>query len=248
MAKPPFDYTLIAVVLILAAAVLLAITYMVPRPGGERTISVTGTASMTVQPDEAVVYVQAVTRSNDSAEEAKSLNAEVSDAVLTSLLKAGVDRGDIETQGFSVYPEYDYLQDRGQVLKGYVATNSMKVTAKDFDDVGKIVDVSVDSGALISYINYELSAAKTNEYKALVLADASKDARNKAEAIVAGLGKSLGDLVSVSASNYNYMPYAVYDERATGSAPSADVKQIATDLPPANVDVSATVQVTYQVA
>jgi hypothetical protein len=239
------DYTLIIVAIIIVAGLLLGAAYLFPKPGGEKTISVTGTAQATVPPDRAVVYVQIVTRSNDSADTAKDLNANISDDVLTALLKAGVDRKDIETQGFTVGPEYDYTQDKGQVLKGYVATNSMKVTVSNFDDVGKVVDASVDSGALISYINYELSLGKQNQYKAAVLANASQDAKMKAQAIVEGLGKSLGDLVSVSTSDYGYMPYPIY--RAEASAPGVDVKQVATNLPPSNIDVTATVQVTYNV-
>ena len=240
------NYTQIAMVLIIVIGFLAAIVYLIPKQGAGNTISVTGTARMTVPPDRAVTYLQVVTRSNASADEAKDQNANVSDAVMTALLKAGVDRKDIETEGFSVYPEYDYVQDRGQVLKGYAATNSMKVTASDFDDIGKIIDASVDAGALVSYINYELSTAKLNEYKVSALANASLDARTKAEAIASGLGKSLGSLASVTASDYNYAPYPLY--RAESSAGAADAKQIATNLPPGNIDVTATVQVAYEIA
>ncbi len=239
------NYTQIAVVLVVVIGFLLAIVYLVPKQGGEKTISVTGTAKVTVPPDKAAVYVQIITRSKTSADEAKNQNANISDALQTVLLNIGIDKKDIETEGFSVYPEYDYLPDQGQVLKGYAATNSMKINVKNFDNVGKIVDASVDAGGLISYINYELSTEKLNEYKTSVLANASRDARSKAEAIANGLDKRLGNLVSVTTSEYNYVPYPIYRAEA---ASGIDVKQVATDLPPKNVDVTATVQVTYEIA
>ncbi|MEM3369851.1 MAG: SIMPL domain-containing protein [Candidatus Micrarchaeia archaeon] len=207
-----------------------------------KTVSVTGNAQMKVLPDRVVVYAQILTRSKDSAEEAKNLNAQISDAVLTSLIKAGVNRSDIETSGFSVYPEYDWIQDQGQVLKGYAASNSMKITIADFENAGKIVDAVVNNGGLISYINYELSAEKMNEYKAQALSEASKDAKTKAESIASGLGKTLGDVVSVSASDYNYYPYPIYRAEA-----GADLKEISTNLPSAKLDVTATVSVTYKI-
>jgi len=240
------NWTTIAVVLIVILGFLAAITYLVPKTSSEKTISVTGTAQISVPPDKVLIYLQVQTRSNTSADEAKNLNSNISDAVLTSLLKVGVDRSNIETGGFSVGPEYDWTQDKGQVLKGYVATNSMTVTLTDFNNAGKVVDAAVDSGALVNYINYDLSVAKQNQYKASVLADASRDAKTKAESIAAGLNTPLGSLVSVSSSDYNYMPYPIYRAEATG-APSVDVKQVATNLPSANIDVSATVSVVYQI-
>ena len=239
------DWTTIAAVLIVVLGFLAAINYIFPGASSDRTVSVTGTAEMSVSPDRVVVYLQVLTRSNVSADEAKDLNANISDAVMASLLAVGVNSSNIETSGFSVYPEYDWTQDKGQVLKGYAASNSMQVTFSDIEEAGEIVDAAVDSGALVSYINYELSTAKLNEYKAEVLSDASKDAKAKAESIAAGLGKSLGDIVSVSSSDYNYVPYYAYRADSSGAY---DVQEVATNLPSANVDVTATVSVTYKIA
>ncbi|MEM4133953.1 MAG: SIMPL domain-containing protein [Candidatus Micrarchaeia archaeon] len=236
------NLTTVAVVAILVIGFLFAIYYLYPKQSSDQTVSVTGNAQMKVLPDRVVVYAQILTKSKDSAEEAKNLNAQISDAVLTSLIKAGVNRSDIETSGFSVYPEYDWIQDQGQVLKGYVASNSMKITIADFENAGKIVDAVVNNGGLISYINYELSAEKMNEYKAQLLYEASKDAKTKAESIAFGLGKKLGDVVSVSASDYNYYPYPIYRAEA-----GADLKEISTNLPSAKLDVTATVSVTYKI-
>ncbi|MEM3702673.1 MAG: SIMPL domain-containing protein [Candidatus Micrarchaeia archaeon] len=234
--------TTVAVVAILVIGFLFAIYYLYPKQSSDKTVSVTGNAQMKVLPDRVVVYAQILTKSKDSAEEAKNLNAQISDAVLTSLIKAGVNRSDIETSGFSVYPEYDWIQDQGQVLKGYAASNSMKITIADFENAGKIVDAVVNNGGLISYINYELSAEKMNEYKAQALSEASKDAKTKAESIASGLGKILGDVVSVSASDYNYYPYPIYRAES-----GADLKEISTNLPSAKLDVTATVSVTYKI-
>ena len=240
------DWTVVAAVFIVVLGFLAAVNYIFPGSSSDRTVSVTGTAEMSVSPDRVVVYLQVLTRSNASADEAKDLNANISEAVIASLMAAGLNSSDIETSGFSVYPEYDWTQDKGQVLKGYAASNSMQVTFSDFDNAGKIVDAAVDSGALVSYINYELSTSKLNEYKAEALSDASKDAKAKAESIAAGLGKSLGDIVSVSSSDYNYYPYPIY--RAEAGTASSDAKQAATNLPSANVDVTATVSVVYKIA
>lgn len=237
------NWTNIIIAVILIAGLLGAIVYLVPKPSSGNTITVTGNFQTTVPPDQAVVYAQVQTRSM-STDDAKNNNSNVSDAVLTALMKAGIESKDIETQGYSISPEYDWTNN-GQVFKGYVATNSIKITTKNFNDAGKIVDAAVDAGATINTINFELSNAKQNEYKASALANASTDAKNKAQAIATGLGKSLGNVVSVSTSDYGYVPYPIY---RAGAPTTVDVKEVATNLPSGSVDITATVSVSYEIA
>ena len=113
-----------------------------------------------------------------------------------------------------------------------------------FDNAGKMVDAVVDSGALVSYINFELSLEKQNEYKKTVLADAARDAKSKAEALASGFGKRVGKLVSVSSSDYNYAPYRLY---AMAEGIAADAKQAATNLPSKTLEVTATVSARYEI-
>ncbi|MBS3073330.1 SIMPL domain-containing protein [Candidatus Pacearchaeota archaeon] len=213
------------------------------RTDNERTISVTGNSEMTVMPDQVVVYLLIQTN-NISADVAKDENARISDAVLTELLKIGIERKEIETENFNIYPEYDWINGE-QKFKDYSVSNYVKITTTKFDYAGKIVDAAVDNGAIVSYINFELSNAKTNEYKALALTNASQDAKKKAEAIAEGLGNKLGELVSVQTSEWNYGPYRLYDMAMSSDAGSA--KEATTNIMPKNLDISGTVTVTYRV-
>jgi len=238
MAK--INLTAIIIVALIINGALIGLNIFVNK-GVANTISVTGNSQMTVAPDNAVVYLLIQTR-NISAQEAKNENAIVFDNVLTALIKEGIERKNIETENYNIYPEYEW--DNRQELKGYIASNYIKVTTKNFDNVGKIIDASVDAGALVDYINFELSNEKNNEYKEIVLENASKDAENKAKAIANGLGKKLGKIVSVSASDYYYEPY-IYYSRTT--AAETNVKKIATNIIPKNLDISATVSISYEI-
>ncbi len=231
------------------AGIFAALLVMAVIVGGcvpqakERTVTSTGTAEMTVDPDEAVVYLRIETE-GETAQEAKDENAEISDDVLTALIKTGLTMDDIETQNYNIWQEYDWI-DGERVEKGFKATNTLKITTKEFDDVGEIVDASVDAGALINYINFELSLDKQNEYKADVFAKASADAKNKAEAIAKGLGKELGDVVSVQTSDYGYMPWRAF-EVAEAGMDEESVKTAATHISPEDITVSGTVSVVYE--
>lgn len=240
--KNQINLTAVAITALIVIGIIgviyLGTTY---NKGDDRTISVTGNSEMKVLPDQVVVYILIQTK-NISADVAKDENAEISDKVLTELIKIGIERNEIETENFNIYPEYDWINGE-QKFKYYTVSNYMKVTTKKFDHAGKIVDAAVDNGALVSYINFELSNEKTNEYKALVLANASQDAKKKAESIATGLGKSLGDVVSVQTSDWNYWPYRLYESSYAG----ADVKEVATNIIPKSLDISATVTVVYKI-
>jgi uncharacterized protein YggE len=236
--------TAIIVALIVIIGAIVGVVLLKSGSVSEQTVSASGNYQKAVAPDQVVIYVLVQTRDNISADNAKNENARISDNVMTALIKAGLEKKDIETEYYNIYPEYDW-SDGSQKLIGYVASNSLKVTTKDFTNAGKIVDGAVNAGALINNINFELSNEKSNEYKAVALAEASKDAKIKAESIAAGLGKSLGKLVSVSANDYNYYPYPIYarSEMAGGS----DAMKVATDINPQNVDISASATVVYEI-
>ncbi|MBW3022641.1 SIMPL domain-containing protein [Candidatus Woesearchaeota archaeon] len=246
MAK--INWTPIIVAGVIVVGILIVLGVLLTRvPAYGKTVSATGVYEMSVMPDEAVVYLNIQTR-NESAQVAKDKNSKITDDVITALVKLGLDREDIETENFNIYQEYDW-EDGKRIERGFVATNTVKVTTTDFEIVGKIVDESVDAGALVNYINFELSNDKSNDYKAQALSGASADAKKKAEAVASGLGKSLGALVSVSSSDYNYQPYPLYRTdmavAAEGAAVKAEVQSL--DLTPKKLDISATVSVTYKI-
>jgi uncharacterized protein YggE len=111
-----------------------------------------------------------------------------------------------------------------------------------------VIDAGVDSGALLSYINFELSSAKQSEYKIAALKEAGVDAKAKAGAIAEGLGKNLGSLVSVSSSDFSYNPWNVYSARADLSAGmvAEEAKLSTTNIVPGSQEVSAVINVVYK--
>ena len=99
---------------------------------------------------------------------------------------------------------------------------------------------------MISYINFELSTEKENEYKAQALKLASQDARTKAEAMVSGIGKEIVDIKSISESSFNYRPWMLYAAEA-GVASAADAKLAATNIQPGEKEVNAQVTVVFKI-
>ena len=209
------------------------------------TINVNGQSTIKAEADEVSVYV-GIETTEKTSEESKNANAKISDNVLVVLKTAGIPEGDIETSSYYIYPEYDWSNNK-QELVGYRTSNVLKITTKDFDKVGAIVDSSVDAGATtIQSINFELSQDKQNEVKTQAISKATEDAKVKAEATAQGLNARLGKVKTVTIQDYNYYPFPIYASADDGAA--LDVKEVArTAIQPSSLDVSSTVNVVFEI-
>ena len=220
---------------------------LIPAQYTGQTISVEGNSVIKVIPDLVTIYFNVETNGT-TAKQAKDANSLVFDNLLTALVKQGFDRADIQTQSFSIYEDIRWENNR-QKSYGYKASNQIKVelTTNQADKIGDVIDAGVNAGASLSYINFELSSDKQNEYKAQALKEAGQDAKTKAEAIAEGLDKKLGSLVSISTSDYRYSPWNVYTSNAGGMMVDvAMAKQATTNIQPGTQDVSAQISVVYK--
>jgi len=224
--------------------IALIVVGLVLRVSPTETVSANGIAEIEVMPDLVTVNFNVETR-GDTAAEAKDANAVIVSNVVNSLRGLGFAREDIVTQNFNVYEEYDWSRDKRESI-GFKANHMIKVefSVDDSDKIGETVDAGIDNGALLSYINFELSEDLQNKYKAEALKMAAEDARIKAEAIADGLGAKVGRVVSTTSSNFNYYPRVAYAmEDSAGSIKGAEIQ---TEIQPGDQTVSAQVSVTYK--
>ena len=240
--------------LIIASAIVLvafiwAFTFyqIIPHYDNGSTISVQGSSVIPVSPDLVSVYFNAETNGT-TAQEARNANSEMVDNLIVELIKQGFDREDIETLNFNIYEDIRWENNK-QKSYGFIVSHQIRVVLNTSrtDRIGDVIDAGIDSGALLSYINFELSSAKQNEYKALALKQAGEDAKTKAEAIAEGLGKRLGNIVSISTSDWRYQPWNLYTASSGGMMEDAtQAKLETTNIQPGNQDVSGYVSVVYR--
>lgn len=209
-------------------------------------VSAQGSANLKAQPDEVSVNINVETRGN-SAQDAQDANKEISEKLLLELEKAGFDRDELKFVNYNVYPDYDWISGT-QKLKGYVVSQQLVVKTGAVDEVPVIVDAAIFSGALVSYINFELSDAKQTEYKKQVLEEASKDAREKASAIAEGQGKKLGRLVSLENQDFYYPGPIIYYEKgeASGGAAADSARNAALNIAPQDLEITASINAKYK--
>ncbi|MEK6854997.1 MAG: SIMPL domain-containing protein [Nanoarchaeota archaeon] len=227
---------------VILAAILLVGGYL--AYSSAPVVSAQGTSNIKAQPDEVSVHISVETR-DLTAQGAKDKNTEISDKVLTELVKLGLERKEIQFSNFNIYPEYDWSGGK-QKLKGYVASQQTVVKTSNFDKVPGIVDEAVNAGALVNYINFEISDEKQSEYKNKALESASRDAQQKATATASGLGKKLGRLVSVKSQDFYYPGPVVYYDKVASLESGMTAGRAALNIAPQDIDVSASIVVEYK--
>lgn len=227
---------------ILAVSILLALVGCVQIPSNENTINVKGDAELTVDPDEAEVWM-GISIIKDTAEEAQSEANKIVNDVIDGLRYKGFTEGDMETERISLYEEREWDEGTSTIV-GWRATQTIKVKTIDMNKIGTIVDVAVENGAnQINNINFGLSEENEQEYKKQALTEAAQNAKDKAETIAEGLGVRLGKIKTVSESNYYIAPYRYAMAETAGDAM---IKE-ATNILPQEVTVTASISIQYLV-
>jgi len=186
-----------------------------------RTVSVAGHGQVAITPDMAIVTVGADTR-DASLETALDLANQKADAIVAALIGAGIVENDIQTSGFSIWPEYNYNNPEQQEITGYHVAHTFTVKVRAIDQAGAIVAVAVDAGAnQVHGISFTVEdpGSAAGEARALAL----EDARAKAEDLAGLANATLGEIISISENTFvpGPIPYAQGEARdAAASAPN----------------------------
>ena len=154
-----------------------------------------GHGEVKIKPDIAQVTISVTTESKDQAE-AVSQNAARTTTTLAALRNAGIAEKDIQTQSYTLEPQYDYRTSPA-VLTGYQVTNSVQATVRDLTKVGLVIDKTTTAGASqISGISFDL--ADRGKAQAQALAIAVVTARLKAAVMAQAAGVDLGRLLTIT--------------------------------------------------
>ncbi len=213
-----------------------AITATTAPDSPQRTVSVTGTASVRSTPDEAVVSFGVQTES-PSAEDAMRENGTRMVSVLRALTDLGINDDEIATAGVNLYPSYG---SDGTNISGYQASNQVSVTFHDLNLIGHAIDVAVKAGAnLTNGVTFQMSPANRGSEQALATAIA--DARSKASAMADATDAQLGQVLTMTESGSpSIYPPMPYDTAVAGAEASA------TPVNPPTLQTQVSVQVTWE--
>lgn len=155
-----------------------------------------GHGEVKAKPDIARLTAGVMTQAKDQAQATQD-NARRMTAVLAVIRSLKIADRDIQTQGFSVDPQYDYGNGHAPILTGYQVTNSVQVTLRDLSQAGTLIDKATQAGAnQVNGLSYELSNQDAVQDQAL--GKAVTDARRRAQVMANALGVILGNPLSVN--------------------------------------------------
>lgn len=223
----------------------LAQAAAVPAPP---VVVASGESRIKVAPDQAWVSVTVQTR-DTKAPEARRLGAAAMTTVTAALRRAGLDGGAIQTVGFSLQPDYEYVSGR-QRMKGFILSNQVQVR---IDEVSRVADVLDAVGTLslpasstvtIAGLRFDLKNRANVEREALK--GAVEDAMARAKSMAAGAGLSLGRTLRIEESGGQVMP-KFNEPVMMARAGIAGEAQMETPISPSDIEIRAQVMVTVEI-
>ncbi|MGB7915417.1 MAG: SIMPL domain-containing protein [Rhodomicrobium sp.] len=159
------------------------------------TIQVTGTGSVQVKPDTASISI-GVSTEDGNAQNAVSRNNAATAKVISELEAAAIEKKDLKTSNFSVYPQYRTEGSDKHPVVTYRASNTVTVTVHNLDKVGDILTKAVTAGSnQISGPNFSVSDAE--KYLAEARKKAVENAIAKASVYANAAGLKLGSILSM---------------------------------------------------
>lgn len=219
----------------------------------DSTVSTSGTASTSVEPDKVSVTI-GVETNGESAAEAAEANADLMEQVLAALMGLGITEEQIATSNYNVFPVYNTTtgaevcimiyppppecQPSSEIV-GYTASNSVTVTVDADSDAGAIIDAAVEAGAThVQGAYFFISEERQQEVRDSLIEEAIANARSRADTAASAVGMNVTGVKSISLNDV-YFPVFFRDVAAQEAADG-------TVLMPGEQQVSMTVQVTYK--
>jgi uncharacterized protein YggE len=207
----------------------------------ERSVTINGFGKVTGNNDIAVTSI-GFSNTNKDVAQAQMDNNKVMDQVYAELKTLGVAEKDLESN-YTIYPDYNYTQDKGQELKGYRVSNSVTVKIRDLSKIGSVLALAGKYGATeVGGLSFTIDDPENLKVEARDKALA--DARAKALDLARTLGVRLGSVISYyenEAQGGEYYP-VMYDKVSNMSASVAPAP-----ITSGSKDVSMNVSIVYEI-
>jgi uncharacterized protein YggE len=218
-------------------------------------ITVSGTAEVQIAPDE-VVFSLDVTKTNKDLQIAKRLSDESVGKILELTRRFSVLPQNVQTSHVSVEMKYESIRDAKtkifnddgdeigrRVFRGYEVSKTVTVRLTDisrFEDF--FAEVLKTGLSEVRNVKFETSKLRENKDKARDLA--MKAAKEKATAMTAALGQTIGKAIKVTEGNMGSQPLANFGANSMGTA-GGFTESLVTFAPGA-IKVEAQVTVSFQ--
>lgn len=238
-------YIVLIVALALVAIVSIVRDRIVNYP--QNSVSVTGQGKVTYQPDIAIVTLGVQIDKVAKPDEAlNQLNDKIT-KVVAAIKALGIAPEDIVTQNYSLYPQYDYVNNVSS-LSGYSANQLITVKVRDIktvpDKVSRVIAEASRAGVnQVSGVSFDVSSL--NDLKQQARVEALGDANAKAVKMASAADVKLGEITGwwenyVQGPGQGAMYYGGSDKGGMGGG------SVSPNIPSGSYEIIEEMNVTYK--
>jgi len=196
----------------------------------QRTISINGDGKVTVIPD--IAYVSLGMRVEKAkVADAQAENTKTMNSLIDKLKAIGIEKKDIQTINYSIYPNYDY-PNNVQTLRSYTVSQDLQVKIRKTENVDNVLKLAGELN--INQIGgLSFGVDEPEKYRQEARVKALENAKQKADDLAKVMGVRLGKVVSFSEAEAYYPTYSMYakaDGIGGGGAPAPTIEAGSQDI------------------
>ncbi len=210
-----------------------------------RTITVSAEKDIYVKPDLAEVNFSVKTEAK-TVKQAMLANTNKMNNIITAFKQEGIDKKDLKTTNFSIYPRYEWQKQAipepsgKRILTGYEVSQTIKVKIRNLDKVGKIIKVATKAGAN-QVGSLQFSIDKKDKFIQEARAGAIGKAKARAKELAKLLGVKLVKIINYSENNYRPRTFGL------SMAKSENSSQALPKIEPGQNKIEVNVSLTYEI-
>jgi uncharacterized protein YggE len=210
----------------------------------DRIVRVGGEATVRAAPDRATVRFAVVSRA-ETAEGARQQNATAAKNALNAVRALDLPEEGMRMESLRLQPRREYNpQTERHEERGYEASRQVVVDLRDLEQLPRLVTDVVQAGAnRLEDVRYELEDRSVPRNEAL--RQAAEAAREKAELLATTLGASLGPVQQITEESFGWEGPSPRMEMQFAKSAQEDAAPEPEAYSAGEIEVSATVQVTF---
>jgi uncharacterized protein YggE len=202
-----------------------------PSPS-QPELTASGRGETRLAPDYAYVTI-GVANQAPNAVEAATENARRIESILGALHSSGLNDRQLLTSRYNLTQNYDYPKNAPPRLSGFTARSTIRAEVRRLEDIGKLIDASIASGAT-EVSGVQFLASNTDEARRSAMTEAVRQARADADAMARAAGGTLGRLIALNSGAISQPIYRSQNFRlqevVVTSAPSSPTAIVPGDL------------------